>query len=173
MNTSKLPIRHLWEQEQTKVTEISKAYWATLTPPLAPSEADVSIFSENLLPGFTCLLGVTKELAVISDKAIDKDPYNWTRIYTVVQDWLDIREYSDNYIGDGVLNIMSMEDCNTLVTTLSEWSKRLIVRVFNEKTPEMRVAFNFPVPTDFDIEPTSVIDCDGYKFFIWDFNPGG
>lgn len=152
---------------------IEKEYWATLTPPLAPSASDVQIFADNLTEDESIsLLGVTKQLAHLADRAYDKDPYTDLNIFTIRMNWLHIDEWTDNFIGDGVLNIMSMEDCNTLVTRLAERSKKLIVRVFNEKTPEMRVAFNFPTPTDFEIQPTTVVDCEGYKFFIWDFNTG-
>lgn len=152
--------------------KIDKTYWANLLPPLAPSSSDVVIFEQNIIGEQVILLGITKELVHLADLAVDSDPYVLNSIFTVIDDWLNYRGYADTYIGDGVLNIISMEDCNTLISNISEWSQRLIVRVFNEKTPEMRVAFNFPTPTDFEIQPTSVIDCEGYKFFIWDFNTG-
>lgn len=153
--------------------KIDNSYWGTLTPPLAPSESDVQIFIDNIAENESVsLLGVTKELAPIAHRAYDNDPYTILNIFTIPINWLDIEEWTDNFIGDGVLNIISMEDCNTLVARLAERSKKLIVRVFNEKTPDMRVAFNFPTPTDFEIQPTTVIDCEGYKFFIWDFNTG-
>lgn len=147
---------------------LNKEYWASNLPrPLSPSWEDYLIFSENMVPGTTLLLGCTRKLIELSDVQMDLDPW-YEADSVIVQDWETNDVYYDNIIGDGVLNF-TKEIENNILNMAKNKCNRLIIRAFNEKMDIMRIANNFPNVCDFTIKPTSVIRYYKYSFYIWEF----
>lgn len=145
-----------------------KDYWASDIPlPLSPSDNDVDVYKENMVKGKTLMLGCTKKLISISDVQMDIDP--WYEAETVIkQDWLTNDVYYDNIIGDGVLSF-TKELADDIIEMASKNCKVFIARAFTKKLPIMRIADNFPQPTDFKIQPTKTIVFEDYSFYIWEF----
>ena len=147
---------------------VSREYWASLTePPLAPSDNDVDIFRSNLLNGETLLLGVTRKLMPLCDKAMDIDPFEVNE-KVVIQDWVTNTNFYTNMIIDGGL-CLNKQLCDEVLKMASKNCKRFISRNFNYRLPTMQVAQHFPNKFDFSIVPNKEIVFDLYTFYIWDF----
>jgi hypothetical protein len=54
---------------------VGRDYWASLQPPLSPTEEDVEVFRRHMLDGTTLLLGCTRQLIPLSDVQMDLDPW--------------------------------------------------------------------------------------------------
>ena len=143
-------------------------YWSNLTPPLAPSQDDVAFYKQQLLEGSTLLLGVTPQLFDLADVALDIDPFVVTE-KVVIGNWLDNTADFTNVIGDGCFNLLTMEQCDSLVQMASNHSKRLVIRSFNYRLKEMRIAEHFPTAKDFAIKPTEVVPFEKHTFYVWEF----
>lgn len=146
---------------------IEKEYWASLSPPLSPSENDVETFKSYLLFGTTLLLGCTKELIHLSNVQMDLNPLDFVP-KPIIQDWVTNTKPYTNMIGDGVFNF-SKETCDGVLEMASKHSKKLIVRSFNRKLDIMRIADYFPSYKDFTIQPTEIRVLKDYTFYIWEF----
>lgn len=146
----------------------NREYWSKqLPPPYSPSTEDVKIYSENKLAGKTLLLGCTHSLLNLSDVQMDHDP--WYASPTVItQDWRTNQEIYTNILGDGVLNFTEELTMAVLIMAQKK-SQRLIVRSFNFKLPNMRIANYFPDEHTLSIKPSRSIKMTDYSFFIWDF----
>ena len=146
---------------------MEKDYWASLTPPLAPSSHDVEIYKTNLIEGSTLLLGSTKQLLDLCDIALDVSPvYQDKKI--IVGDWVNNEMFFENIIGDGVLNF-NQNLCNQLLEMAEKNCNQFLVRVFNYKMPIMRVADYFPSTKIFHIRPKVIFSNTEYSFYKWDF----
>ena len=145
-----------------------KEYWGSDFPlPLSPSDEDIILFKENMVPGMTLLLGCTKKLIPLSDRQMDIDP--WYIAQTViVQDWTTNTDDYDNIIGEGCLNF-TKELADKVLIMCSKHSKVFIARTFNRKLDTMRIAAHFPKPQDFPIMPSKLISFKDYTFYIWKF----
>ncbi|CAB4123476.1 hypothetical protein UFOVP46_7 [uncultured Caudovirales phage] len=144
-------------------------YWATkFVPPLAPSQGDVYLYQQFMLDGNTLLLGVTSQLIDLADKALDIDPFTVTD-KVIKGDWLTNTYSATNIIGDGCFNLLTMDQCNQLVSMASKHSKRLIIRSFNYRLKEMKIAEHFPKKEDFDVSPNEWLEFEKYTFLIWKF----
>lgn len=148
--------------------EVNKNYWEKeLKPPYSPSDDDFYIYKNNLLAGTTLLLGCTHKLIKISNVQLDIDP--WYKANTVITgNWIDNKDFYKNIIGDGVFNFTKDLTDKTLLMC-SNYCERLIVRLFNKKLPNMKVASYFPEKKDFIIIPNETIFFNDYFFCIWDF----
>ena len=147
---------------------VDKEYWSNEFPsPTGPSEDDVIIFSEKSIPGRTLLLGCTKKLIPITDVQMDIDPWYYGP-NVIIKDWLDNTDYYENIIGDGVFNL-TKELADGLLQMASRYCKILIIRSFNYKFENLRIASNFPTQNDFTITPTESIIFKDYSFYIWTF----
>jgi hypothetical protein len=144
------------------------SYWANLTPPLAPSEENVGMYKQLMLEGTTLLLGVTPQMFDLADAALDIDPFMMSD-KVIIGNWLDNTSTFSNIIGDGCFNLLTIEQCDSLVQMASQYSKRLIVRSFNYRLEEMRIAEHFPSATDFKVPPTEVLSFKKYSFYVWSF----
>ena len=146
---------------------MEKDYWASLTPPLAPSSHDVEIYRTNLIEGSTLLLGSTKQLLDLCDIALDVSPvYQDKKI--IVGDWVNNEMFFENIIGDGVLNF-NHNLCNQLLEMAEKNCNQFLVRAFNYKMPMMRVADYFPSTKIFQIRPEVIFSNTEYSFYKWDF----
>lgn len=147
---------------------MDKEYWRIKLPtPYSPSAEDILIYQKHMQPGSTLLLGCTHDLISISDRQMDIDP--WYESDTViVQDWATNDLYYTNIIGDGVFNF-SPELSNSVLLMALGCCARLIIRSFNQKLPNMRVANYFPKENDFTLAPDIREKYDDYSFFIWKF----
>jgi hypothetical protein len=147
---------------------VGKDYWASLKPPLCPSDEDVEIVRCHMLEGETLLLGCTRNLIPLSDAQMDLDP--WYSAPTVIkQDWPTNTKYYTNILADGSLNF-TKELCDSTLTMCSNYSKVFIARAFNRKMDIMRVAAYFPQPGDFFIAPAKSIVFEHYTYYIWQFH---
>jgi len=150
------------------MTSVETSYWGTLKPPLAPSEDDVQVFRENLLPGTGLLLGCTKPLMPLVTEAMDFDPY-YEDGRIIRADWSENTTFYTNILADGSFNLGPRKSVDAILEMASRFCKRLIVRSFSFKTEQMRIATYFPTSDDFSITPESVIERDTYRFFVWTF----
>lgn len=148
---------------------LDKSFW--VNPPLHPSDADVETFKSHI-SGTVLLLGCTKKLIPLSTNQLDTDP--WYEADTViVGDWTKNEKYYDSIIGDGVLNF-TKDLTDKILQMSSKCCKILIVRVFDEKLPIMRIADHFPKTDDFIIKPTLSFPADtknlgSNTFYVWKF----
>lgn len=149
--------------------EVGRDYWAGAhARPLTPDEADVATYA-SLLEGSKTrlLLGNTRALMPLCTAALDLEPFlEDVRVRT--GDWTKNSEYFDAIFGDGVLNFTA-ELTAELLQMAGKHCKIFIVRSFDHHLPIMRIADYFGQPEDFEIEPSEVIRCDDYNFFIWRF----
>jgi hypothetical protein len=148
--------------------KVDKEYWASELPrPLSPSDEDVEVFKKFMVEGATLLLGCTKKLIPLSDIQMDNDP--WYEGENVIkQDWTTNDVYFENIIGDGVLNF-THELAEDIIHMCSKTCKVFIVRVFTKKLDTMRIADNFPTPSQFTIPPNEIRIKPDYAFYIWRF----
>lgn len=147
---------------------MNKNYWSIeLLHPYSPSHEDVNTYKSNIKKGTTLLLGCTHKLLSLSDFQMDIDP--WYEAPTViVKDWVDNDKFYNNMIGDGVLNFT--KDLTEKIIKMSEtYSDVLIVRCFNKKLPNMKIANYFPTENDFVLKPSKTLKHQDYNFFIWNF----
>jgi hypothetical protein len=147
---------------------LSKEYWSQDFPrPLGPSDEDVDVFRDSMIPGKTLLLGCTKKLLDLSDVQIDLDPW-WIGPNTITGNWLDNKSFYENILCDGGL-CFSKELTDGILQMASKNCKIFITRTFTMKLPIMKIADYFPQPTDFEITPTRTIVKENYSFYIWHF----
>lgn len=147
---------------------VDKEYWRIKLPlPYSPSPGDISIFRHHMEPGRTLLLGCTHDLIPLSDKQMDTDPW-YENDTVIVQDWSTNVVFYTNIIGDGVLNF-SKELTDSIIFMALGCCSRLIIRSFNRRLPNMKVAQYFPGVNDFTLAPDIVEVFDDYSFFIWKF----
>ena len=144
-----------------------KDYWASLTPPLAPSNLDVEVYKKNLVKGSTLLLGSTKKLLELCDVAMDISPvYEDKKI--IVGDWVRNAIFFENIIGDGVLNF-NQNLCNQLLEMAEKTCNQFLVRSFNYRMPIMKVADYFPSAENFKTSPEVIFFNAEYSFYKWSF----
>lgn len=127
----------------------------------------MEIFQKNLLNGSVLLLGNTKDLLTIADRAIDLNPL-YLNAKIIQGDWRNNRDYYKNIIGDGVLNFnekLTLE----LFSMIEKNSSRFIARVFNRKLEIMRIAEYFPSYLNFTIRPLILFESKDYNIYQWDF----
>lgn len=142
------------------------AHFNNLQPPLAPNSAEVQIYQEYLLGDSVLLLGYTKEMCHLASKSVDLNPPA-DRPDVTTGNWFEIEDHFDTVIGDGVLNLVG----GSLVSYLSDKTRRLIIRFFTDKIDGMKYATFFRHNTDF-LLPDHIIDTqDKCKILIWNFNP--
>jgi hypothetical protein len=147
---------------------LSKEYWSQDFPrPLGPSDEDVDVFRDSMIPGKTLLLGCTKKLLDLSDVQIDLDPW-WIGPNTITGNWLDNKSFYENILCDGGL-CFSKELTDGILQMASKNCKIFITRTFTMKLPIMKIADYFPQPTEFEITPTRTIVKENYSFYIWHF----
>ena len=147
---------------------LSKEYWSQDFPrPLGPSDEDVTIFKDNMIPGKTLLLGCTKKLLDLSDAQIDLDPW-WIGPNTITGNWLDNKDFYENILCDGGL-CFTKDLTDGILQMASKNCKVFVTRTFTLKLPIMKIADYFPQPTDFEITPTKTIIKENYSFYIWIF----
>lgn len=147
---------------------MNKDYWSIeLMHPYSPSHEDVNTYKNNIKKGTTLLLGCTHKLLSLSDFQMDIDP--WYEASTViVKDWIANDKFYNNMIGDGVFNFT--KDLTEKIIKMSEsHSEILIVRCFNKKLPNMKIANYFPTENDFVLKPSKTLKHQDYNFFIWNF----
>ena len=72
-------------------------------------------------------------------------------------------------VGDGVLNL-NKDLTISVLKMASKYSNRLIVRYFNSKLPEMKIADQFENPANLFIPPNIIKDFGIYSFLVWKFN---
>jgi len=147
---------------------MNKDYWSIeLMHPYSPSHEDVNTYKNNIKKGTTLLLGCTHKLLSLSDFQMDIDP--WYEAPTViVKDWITNDKFYNNMIGDGVFNFT--KDLTEKIIKMSEaYSEVLIVRCFNKKLPNMKIANYFPTENDFVLKPSKTLKHQDYNFFIWNF----
>ena len=150
---------------------VSREYWASLQPPLCPTDEDVEVFRRHMLEGTTLLLGCTRQLIPLSDVQMDLDP--WYMAPTVIrQDWVTNTVRYTNILADGSLNL-AKDLCDRTLAMCSRNASVLVARVFDLRLDSMRVATYFPGPSDFLIAPTSSQRLDNYSFHVWRFGRGG
>ena len=147
---------------------VDKTYWAEVLPhPLSPNDMDVILYKNFMKEGTTLLLGCTRKLIQLSNRQLDIDP--WLDTDTVIKgDWLDNQHYYDNILIDGGL-CFTKELCDGVVKMASKNCKVFIARTFIKKLDIMKVADYFPLEDDFEIKPTTTIECGSYNFYIWRF----
>lgn len=144
-----------------------KNYWASLTPPLAPSNLDVEIYKRNMIEGSTLLLGSTKQLLEICYVALDISPvYQDKKI--IVGDWVSNSIFFENIIGDGVLNFNQIL-CEQLLEMSEKKCSQFLVRAFNYRMPTMKIADYFPSAESFKIRPEVIFFNAEYSFYKWSF----
>ncbi len=144
-----------------------KNHWLNLQPPSAPFDSDVEVYKELLEPGRVLLLGCTKKLLPLADRALDIEPlYDDAKI--VRGDWRANEEFFDNIIGDGVFHL-SQELCDDILKMCAKHSRTFICRAFNERLETMRYACYFPQAEDFSIRPEEIIRRPLYTFYKWRF----
>ena len=149
--------------------DFTDPHWKNLTPPLSPSLEDVATYEHLIVDRPVLLLGSTKELLHLADAAIDAHPqYDDPKI--VQQNWLEFHINVATVICDGGFNF-NKPLTSALLAIFSTKCKRLIVRSFNRRLPEMKYALHFPTVLDFPIQP-KIHSFDEYaNFFVWDFKP--
>jgi hypothetical protein len=149
---------------------VGPEYWASLQPPLSPTDADVEIFRQHMRQGTTLLLGCTRQLIPLSDVQMDLDP--WYAAPTVVrQDWVTNSVQYTNILADGSLNL-GKNLCDQTLEMCSHHASVLIARVFSRRLISMRVASYFPAVSDFLIAPAWSLQLDSYAFHVWQFGGG-
>jgi hypothetical protein len=148
--------------------KVNQEYWKKPQPhPLNPNKEDVRIYQEYSIGGSTLLLGCTKKLVPISDKQMDLEP--WIKGPNVIQgNWIENKEFYQNIIGDGVLNL-NKELAKNVFKMAQKCCKNFVVRSFKRKQPEMRIAEYFPEPKEFKITPYITRHFQEYYFFVWRF----
>lgn len=147
---------------------MDKEYWRIKLPtPYSPSAQDILTYQKHMQPGNTLLLGCTHDLIPLSDRQMDTDPW-YENDTVIVQDWSTNAIFYTNIIGDGVFNF-SKELTNSIILMALGCCSRLIVRSFNQRLPNMKVAQYFPGENDFALQPDIVEKFDDYSFFIWKF----
>ena len=147
---------------------MNKEYWASNLPrPLSPSDLDVNLFKTFMTDGTTLLLGCTKKLIPVSNRQLDLDPWN-DNSTVIIGDWCDNKHYYVNILIDGGL-CFNKELCDNVVKMASKNCKNFIARTFVKKLDIMKIADYFPLEEDFEIKPTTTIECGSYNFYIWRF----
>lgn len=147
---------------------VNKEYWASDLPrPLSPSDEDIDVFKKFMVGGSTLLLGCTKKLIDLSDTQMDNDPW-YDGENVIKQDWTTNDVFYDNIIGDGVLNF-THELAEDILEMCSKHCKVFVARVFTKKLDTMRIADNFPTPSNFSIPPNEIRIKTDYAFYIWRF----
>ena len=148
--------------------QVNQSYWRKPLPhPYNPNKTDVRIYQEYLIGDSVLLLGCTKNLVPISTKQMDIDP--WIKGPDVIKgDWLDNKQFFDNIIGDGVLNL-NKGLSKKLFKMAQKHCKNFVVRSFKAKLPNMKVAEYFPDAKDFKITPHITRHLQDYCFFVWRF----
>lgn len=146
---------------------VGSAYWASLQPPLSPTDEDVEMFRRHMLEGTTLLLGCTRQLIPLSDVQMDLDPW-YAGPSVIRQDWVTNTVSYTNILADGSLNL-DRDLCDQTLAMCSQRATVLIARVFNRRLDSMRVASYFPDSSDFLIAPTSSQRLDVYSFYVWRF----
>ena len=148
---------------------MNKNYWATELPePYCPSISDVDIYKNNMKDGTTLLLGCTHKLIPFTTLQLDIDPWYDSKS-VVIGDWRDNKTYFDNIIGDGVFNFTE-KLTNQVLEMASKYCGVLIVRCFNKKLPNMKIANHFPKIDEFPIKVNYSYIFEDYNFFIWKFD---
>lgn len=147
---------------------VDKTYWATqLKPPYSPSDEDIDTYLKYKIRGSALLLGCTHKLLTHTDYQLDIDPWFLSK-NVIVGDWRNNNIFYDNIIGDGVLNFTE-ELTNDVLLMANTHCKRLIVRYFNNRLPDMKIANYFSAPSEFKIKPHVVEDFSSHSFLIWNF----
>ena len=146
----------------------TKEYWQNKLPhPLSPNDSDVKLYLSLITDGTALLLGCTHDLIKYTTNQMDIDP--WYQNQTVItMDWQNNEDFYDNMIGDGSFNL-SKELTDNVLKMASKCTKNLVIRCFNQKLPEMRVANYFPTKDDFEIKPSLTIKFKDYSFYVWEF----
>ena len=150
---------------------VDRSYWSQVHPhPLAPNQADVSVYEQLLAGSQTILLlGNTPALMDLCTAALDSDPFI-DDPKVIAGDWRENTERFDAIIGDGVLNFTS-DLAEDVLAMAQGHCKLFVARSFSRKLDIMRIADNFPRADHFSIRPSEVIERDEYNFFIWRFEP--
>jgi hypothetical protein len=148
---------------------VDKTYWSKeMIPPYGPSDKDIELCNSHKIDGSTLLLGCTHKLIAHTNYQLDIDP--WYKAKTViVGDWKNNVSFYENMVGDGVLNL-SKDLTVSVLKMASKYSNRLIVRYFNRKLPEMKIADQFENPANLFIPPNIIKDFGIYSFLVWKFN---
>lgn len=149
--------------------QADKNYWKSLfLPPYCPDQSDVEFIRRNKLGGSTLLLGCTRILIPVSDYQMDIDP--WYEADTVIQEnWRNNKVFFNNIIADGALNL-SEELTHDVLRMAFNCCNKFIVRYFNYKLPDMRIANCFKDPNDMEFIPNVIIKHEHYSFLMWNFN---
>jgi hypothetical protein len=115
-------------------------HWQNLKPPLSPNPYEVELFKfhiNQLHP--VCLLGMTKELIPLCDFMVDLNPIPQNK--PVIQsDWKQLDQKSSVIIGDGILNLSTLD----IIDHLLELTTKIVCRVFLKKLEGMKYAQHFP-----------------------------
>lgn len=148
---------------------MNKYYWSKELPePYCPSVNDVKIYISNLKKGKTLLLGCTHKLIPFSDVQLDIDPW-YEASSVIVDDWRNNKFFYTNIIGDGVFNF-TKELTDNVLHMASNYCENLVIRCFNKKLPNMKLASYFPQNEDFHIKASYSYKSEDYNFYIWNFN---
>jgi hypothetical protein len=142
-----------------------QSHFNNLNTPLSLNKEEVKIYEkyvynytkiEDFLEKTCLLLGYTKELMHLCDKAMDITPVSYIRNAEkmVKQDWFTINEFYDTIIGDGCLNLVN----GNLVEHLSKHCNLLVIRFFTNKITSFLL-------------PDEIIETqESCKILVWKFN---
>lgn len=148
---------------------VDKTYWATqLESPYSPSDDDINIYLKYKIQGSSLLLGCTHKLLIHTDYQLDIDPWFLSK-NVIVGDWRNNKIFYNNIMGDGVLNFTE-ELTNDVLKMASTHCNRFVVRYFNERLPNMKIANYFTHPHELYIKPDTIEDQSVYSFLIWNFH---
>jgi hypothetical protein len=146
---------------------VTKQYWAQLTWPAAPNEADVEVF-ESYCTGRVLLLGSTQLLLPLCTEAWDVDPvYDDPKI--IQRDWFTLDEHWDTIIVDGALSYGAEFTARLLPVVLNNCN-RFVSRTFLNPNWPTRYAVYFPRVHELTPKPEEHPVNEVYTFYIWN-NP--
>ena len=127
------------EHVKNKMLE-DTAHWQNVAPPLAPNEYEIEIYKHHIRGyGPICLLGMTKDLQPLCDFMVDANPIKQTKP-VIKNDWFCLKNEAEVFIGDGVINLTSLD----LVKKLLRIGNKVVCRVFLKKLDGMKYATYFP-----------------------------
>lgn len=116
------------------------SHFLNLPVPYAPNAAEVLIYQkeiDNNSP--VCLLGLTPSLRHLCDYMVDLAKIE-TEKPLIICDWWKMDMKSEVIIGDGVLNLYSVD----FVDKMMGLTKKFVTRVFLKKLEKMKYATFFP-----------------------------